>query len=116
RIRVYPNWQFYAAEWVTALSNIRPEMFYRIRVLRNGRELGFLDVQVVKTGRDLKTVNRALYVGIVKGMLLPIWFRIQRPTARTNVTINEIESSGGTPGDWIELYNSATAPVTLDGY
>lgn len=31
------------------------------------------------------------------------------------VTINEVESSGGTPGDWIELYNSATVPVAIGG-
>ncbi|HAQ59322.1 MAG TPA: hypothetical protein DCR63_02325, partial [Microbacterium sp.] len=32
------------------------------------------------------------------------------------IRINEIESSGGTPGDWIELYNPSDAPVVLDGY
>ena len=32
------------------------------------------------------------------------------------IRINEIESSGGTPGDWIELYNPSDAPIVLDGY
>jgi hypothetical protein len=32
------------------------------------------------------------------------------------IVINEIESSGGTPGDWIELYNPSAVPVDLGGY
>ncbi len=32
------------------------------------------------------------------------------------IRINEIESSGGTPGDWIELYNPSDAAIVLDGY
>lgn len=32
------------------------------------------------------------------------------------IRINEIESSGGSPGDWIELYNPSDAPIVLDGF
>lgn len=32
------------------------------------------------------------------------------------VKINEVESSGGTPGDWIELYNAGTTTVNLGGF
>ena len=32
------------------------------------------------------------------------------------VRINEIESSGGTPGDWIELVNYGAVPVNIGGY
>lgn len=31
------------------------------------------------------------------------------------VVLNEIESSGGTPGDWIELYNTSSQAISLDG-
>lgn len=31
------------------------------------------------------------------------------------VVINEVESSGGTPGDWVELVNTASVPVDLSG-
>ncbi len=34
----------------------------------------------------------------------------------TTVKINEIESNGGVPGDWVEFYNSAASPVDLSGY
>lgn len=32
------------------------------------------------------------------------------------VTINEIESSGGVPGDWVELYNRAMVAVDVSGW
>jgi hypothetical protein len=33
----------------------------------------------------------------------------------TTVKINEVESSGGVPGDWVELYNTGTSAVTIAG-
>lgn len=33
-----------------------------------------------------------------------------------NIKINEIESNGGTPGDWIELFNAGTTPVNVGGF
>jgi len=32
------------------------------------------------------------------------------------IKINEVESNGGIPGDWVELYNAGTAPIDLSGY
>jgi hypothetical protein len=32
------------------------------------------------------------------------------------VVINEVESDGGTPADWIELYNAGSAPAELGGF
>ncbi|MEY4513989.1 MAG: hypothetical protein RLZZ450_6111, partial [Pseudomonadota bacterium] len=32
------------------------------------------------------------------------------------VVINEVESNGGVPGDWIELYNGSGAPVDVSGW
>lgn len=32
------------------------------------------------------------------------------------IVVNEVESSGGVPGDWIELYNAGTTPVDLSGF
>jgi hypothetical protein len=36
--------------------------------------------------------------------------------AAAGVTINEVESNGGTPGDWFELINTGTAAVNLSGW
>jgi hypothetical protein len=35
---------------------------------------------------------------------------------RVLVVVNEVESNGGTPGDWIELYNRGTTAVNLAGF
>ncbi len=35
---------------------------------------------------------------------------------RPQIKINEVESSGGTPGDWIELYNAGTVTVDVSGF
>jgi uncharacterized protein (TIGR03437 family) len=32
------------------------------------------------------------------------------------IRINEVESNGGTPGDWVELYNPGPDPANLAGY
>jgi hypothetical protein len=37
-------------------------------------------------------------------------------TAPAAIKVNEVESSGGTPGDWIELYNPTAASVDLSGW
>jgi hypothetical protein len=36
--------------------------------------------------------------------------------APTDVKINEVESNGGVPGDWVELINTGTAPVDVSGW
>jgi len=36
--------------------------------------------------------------------------------AATTIRINEVESNGGTPGDWVELYNPGPGPANLAGY
>jgi Lamin Tail Domain len=37
-------------------------------------------------------------------------------TAPPAIRINEVESNGGTPGDWIELYNPTAAAVSVAGW
>lgn len=32
------------------------------------------------------------------------------------IVINEVESNGGTPGDWFELYNAGPSPADLSGW
>jgi hypothetical protein len=34
----------------------------------------------------------------------------------STVTVNEVESNGGSPGDWVELYNGGTGPADVSGY
>ncbi|GAA4560830.1 hypothetical protein GCM10023193_21950 [Planotetraspora kaengkrachanensis] len=37
-------------------------------------------------------------------------------TPSSAVKINEVESNGGTPGDWVELVNTGTTPVDVSGW
>src|SRR5262249_6611979 len=37
-------------------------------------------------------------------------------TASPAIKINEVESNGGTPGDWIELFNGTSAAVDISGW
>ncbi|MDQ1204378.1 lamin tail domain-containing protein [Microbacterium sp. SORGH_AS_0862] len=36
--------------------------------------------------------------------------------AEASIRINEVESDGGTPGDWIEFFNAGSTAVELDGW
>lgn len=36
--------------------------------------------------------------------------------ASTSIRINEVESNGGTPGDWVELFNPGPGPQALGGF
>jgi hypothetical protein len=38
------------------------------------------------------------------------------PTPTSGVKINEVESNGGTPGDWVELINTGASTVDLTGW
>ncbi len=37
-------------------------------------------------------------------------------TAPAAIIFNEVESNGGTPGDWVEMYNPTTATVDISGW
>lgn len=116
RITVDAVGEFYTVDWLTGPSNVDVERLYRVRVLRNGNELGFIDVEFVKDMPALSAVDPTRYVGVKRGQPLTIRFRIDQPSARTRVRVNEIESSGGVPGDWLELYNTSALPLSLAGY
>jgi hypothetical protein len=116
RIRLDVVGESYTLDWLTGPSRVSRDLFYRVSVFHSGRELGNFDVDFVQNTPELLSVDTARFLGVVRGQQLTIRFRVQHPTARTRVKLNEIESSGGIPGDWAELYNSATVPVSLAGY
>ena len=45
----------------------------------------------------------------------PVTPPVTQPTTGA-LRINEVESNGGTPGDWVELFNSGTSAVDIGGY
>lgn len=69
--------QEYHVNWHTDVSNLNPDKVYRIAVTVEGREYGFADVEVGLNAKELKNVDRNLFVPLVDGRTLPIKFRIE---------------------------------------
>jgi hypothetical protein len=116
RVQLDAQREYYTVNWMTGPSHIDHSLFYRVQVLRGTTVLGHLDVDPVKNTPQLSGVDRSKYVGVVAGQQLTLRFRLQLPTARTYVKLNEVESNGGVPGDWVELYNTGGMPLSLAGY
>lgn len=88
----------YQAEWHTSEFALDASKTYRITVSVDGFTVGFADVDVVKSGAELKNVNTGEFIPLKDGRTLPIKFRLERgvldcncwtilediPTARTN--------------------------------
>lgn len=57
-------------------------------------------------------------IGIVAMTVASVagWAAAPASAAASDVKINEVESNGGTPGDWIELYNAGSTPVDISGF
>ncbi len=104
----------------------------QIRVLVNGAEVtpsyagrsqGYpgLD-QIVFTLPATVAQNCAVTIQVRAGDVLSNAVTIATSAATTGacptptILINEIESNGGTPGDWVELYNPGPATVSLADY
>ncbi len=67
----------YEVNWHTNEFTLNPIIDYRIRVLVEGVELGFADVNVGSTGKELRNVNTNEEIPLVDGRTLPIKFRIE---------------------------------------
>ncbi len=103
----------------------------QIRVLINGTEVtplyagrsqGYpgLD-QIVFTLPSTAALNCQVMIQVRTGAILsnPVTIATSNSDAcpaATTIRINEVESNGGTPGDWVELYNVGTTPINLAGY
>ncbi len=116
RLRIGPSGQFYEGAWQTAASNTAVGDKYRVSTLRNGIVLGFVDVVIVANTQAIGTVDPTLYTAIVKGAQFSVRFRLEQPNVSRYVRVNEVESNFGTPGDWVEFYNSYDRPLDVSGY
>ena len=67
----------YAVNWHTDLSNLDPAMTYRILVTVGSELLGFADVDVAASAKELRHLQTGEYIGLVDGRTLPIKFRIE---------------------------------------
>jgi len=67
----------YIVNWHTAAFDLTVGGIYRVCVQAGGLALGYSDVDVVGSGKDLKNVNTGEYVALLDDRTLPIKFRIQ---------------------------------------
>lgn len=77
RVRVSLEDEHYIVNWHTDETGLDPGKTYRIRILAGGVELGFADVEVAESARELRNVNTDEYVPLVDGRTLPIKFRVE---------------------------------------
>ncbi len=69
--------QHYQVNWHTNQYNLDPAKTYRISVYVGAFRLGFADVDVVSSGKELKNVDTQQFIPLQDGRTLPIKFRIE---------------------------------------
>jgi hypothetical protein len=67
----------YIVDWHTGDFNLAVGGLYRICVTLDSHPLGHADVDVVGSGKDLKSVDTDEFIALLDGRTLPIKFRIQ---------------------------------------
>ncbi len=66
----------YHVNWATAQDNLNSACTYRVTVTVGTKLLGFADVDVVDTGRELKNVNTNEFIPLLDDRTLPLQFFI----------------------------------------
>jgi hypothetical protein len=79
--RVRDSGSHYLVDFHADLFDLDVDQAYRIRVLLRGKTLGFADVELVGSAKELKKVDSDEYVPLVDGRTLPIKFRIEAAAA-----------------------------------
>ncbi len=106
QVRRHPGREFYIARFETGRYHLDTSATYRVRVLIDGKEVGFADLDVVRTGNELRHVDTDRFVPVMNGTILPVIFRIERQATD--------QDADGVP-DWKDncptVYNPPTAPT-----
>ena len=68
---------YFAARWATRSFDLPPNTIYRLRVLVDGHQLGFADIDDVGTMKQYRHVDRNEYVPLLDDGTLRIKFRIE---------------------------------------
>jgi hypothetical protein len=104
----------FEATWNLLSTTFITRRTYRIRAFNGTTEIGAVSVDVVR-GRWALTRTDGTLAPLIAANELPIQFHVATVPLPA-VVFNEVESNGGTPGDWAELYNKGTSTVDLSGY
>ena len=114
-IEVNIGGEFYQALWHTNDVVLEAGSVYRILAFGSGQQLGFLDIQVVDSGRELKSVNQDEYVPFLddSNRTLPIRFRVENGAILEWVDISPTRSP--TNEDLFDVWGSSSSDVFAVG-
>jgi len=84
---------------------------YRISAMHGTTEVRSILVDIVR-GRWALTRPDGTLAPLAAASALPIQFHVAAPLIR----VNEVESNGGTPGDWVEITNIGTTTSDVSGF
>ena len=108
-VRVSTTDEHYIVNWHTEeiLDNytLGAGETFRVRILAQGQELGFADIAVVGSAKELKNVDTDEFIGLMDGRTLPIKFRIEEGAL---TAAGEIASAGA--------HHSCVVASNGDGY
>ncbi len=102
-VRLGLEGEHYIVNWHTRRFGLDPAKTYRMSVFAQGVELGKADVDVVRSGRELKDVDTDQFIPLLNGRTLPIKFRVEEgalpPVTR-----------------WIQLLPAGAIPAIRGGH
>lgn len=107
-VRVSVTDQLYQVDWDTDESNLDLTKLYRISVLIGTRVLGFVDVDPVLSGTEIKNLETGADIPLVDGRTLPIKFRIE---GRALCSLDALACAAGT----INLAQGGTVQLAAAG-
>lgn len=123
RVRVEPGDQQYVVNWRT--GDLAAGATYRVRVFVGATQLGFADVVVGATARELRSLNTSENIALVDGRTLPVKFRIERGAVDPQERDVPLVGAGGVhscaiaPGGqafcWGESYYGQLGDGTVQG-
>lgn len=94
-LRVDPTIPAFVVNWHTRDFALDASRTYRIRVLSDGEELGFADVDVVTSGNQLRNVDTSEFIPLRDGRTLPIVFHVEGTGLPVGPEGGELEFEGG---------------------
>ncbi len=100
RVRAVPEEEHYIVNWHTNEFEVEPGPTYRVSVLVNETELGYADVELGSTGKEVKNLATDDLIALKDGRTLPIKFRVEQGAVPTAGAIQVVKSADA-PGIFV---------------
>lgn len=102
-IRLDAQGQLYQFNWHTTHFDLETGTTYRIIIRAGSVQLGFADVQLVSTGKEVRNVATGQFVPLLDGRTLPVKFRIETGIFPVRLAVVSGEGQTGLPGTPLAL-------------